>query len=88
MAKREWAESVDGMDVQKIKEAFEKIKASGESFPPALPKFLSYCKGDDWEHKGGAYKPFQAALPKPMNRALGREALARLRNKTRGAENE
>ena len=80
LAKKEWAESLHGMDALKIMAAFEKIKKSGAAFPPSLPKFLSYCNTDsNWAHKGAAYKTFQRALPKPVNRAIGREALKNLR---------
>lgn len=82
MAKREWAISILDVDVSKIKTAFEKIKQSGEAFPPSLPRFLQYCNdANDWEHKSAAYKTYRKALPKPINREVGREALRELRAK-------
>jgi len=80
LAKKEWASGLSDVELPQIKLAFDRIKRSGSSFPPSLPKFLSYCKADaDWEHRGQAYKLHQRALPKPVNRTAGRAALQGLK---------
>jgi len=71
---------VNGIDVKQIKSAFERINEAGEQFPPSLPKFLSYCKnGTGWAHKGGAYKRHKKALPKLVDREMGRRFLKELK---------
>ncbi|MBE0435694.1 MAG: hypothetical protein IBX56_07820 [Methylomicrobium sp.] len=81
LAKREWAEALSAVDLEQIRAAFERVKRSGDAFPPSLPKFLSYCRVEpDWAHRGEAYRMYeQRALPSPVNREVGRSALSVLR---------
>ena len=51
------------------------------AWPPEIAEFIALAKesGKGWQHAGQAYKLHQRALPKPVNRVVGRAALAGLR---------
>jgi len=82
LAKKEWALALVGLEMKQIKQGIDRTRNSGDTFPPSLPKFLSYCRNDDnWAHRGAAYREFNnRALPKPpVNKELGRAALKQIR---------
>ena len=76
---REWGIALADLTPDQLKCGIEQsIKTL--AWPPEIAEFIALAKGvGGWEHKGGAYKLHQRALPKPIDRAAGRAALAELR---------
>ena len=83
-AQKEWGEALVDLTGNEIKRGIESCRDT-KAWPPSIAEFKELAKGgvEDWEHGGPAYKEFQAALPKPVNRELGREALTKLKTKVR-----
>jgi len=78
--KREWAEAIAGLSGNEIKVGISNCR-NDKSWPPSIAEFIALAKesSKDWEHNGQAYKLHQRALPKPVNRAVGRSALQGLK---------
>lgn len=79
-AQNEWGEALGELSGGQIKLGIESCR-SEFAWPPSIAEFIELAKGGvkDWRHKGAAYKLHQRALPKPVNRTAGREALKGLR---------
>ena len=76
---QEWGEALADLTGQQIKRGLDECR-SQKSWPPSIAEFIELAKGSSsWEHKSGAYKRLQKALPKPVNREIGRQALSNLR---------
>ena len=62
MAIQEWSNGLSGMTGNDIARGLEGWQ---EEWPPSLPEYRQACMGGNWQQRGGAYKKFQKALPKP-----------------------
>lgn len=76
----EWGVALVDLSPDQIKRGIE-LSIKTLAWPPEIAEFidLAKSKNNNWHHSGGAYKPFQKALPKPRNVELARSAIAGLK---------
>jgi len=76
---REWGVALADLTPTELKRGIE-LSIKTLAWPPEIAEFIELAKSSGgWEHRTGAYKSFRRALPKPVNRELGRSTLSALR---------
>lgn len=77
---QEWGIALFGLTAAQLKRGIDESIAT-LSWPPEIAEFIALAKNASkgWQHRGQAYKLHQRALPKPVDRKVGREALQGLK---------